>query len=267
MERGICLLSVAAMRREPSHRSELVNQLVFGDPFEILEHHQEWCLIRMAFDGYQGWINLNQMSPLDQVEWQAIQSQTTKTVSTDLIQVLEDKTRDTRFAVGPGCSFPFFDQGRFSLSGKVYEYPGEVFTSKYPAYDQVGRHAMIFLNTPYLWGGRSPMGIDCSGLTQLAYKMAGITIARDASLQAQHGQTIHLINEAQPGDLLFFDNEEQQITHVGILINEGHIIHAHGKVRIDLIDHHGIYNLDLRKYTHQLRIIKRIHAETHQFLR
>lgn len=105
------------------------------------------------------------------------------------------------------------------------------------------------------------MGIDCSGFTQLAFKMAGIVIDRDSSIQATHGETIHLINEARPGDLLFFDNQDQQVNHVGILINEGHIIHAHGKVRIDLVDHHGIYNRDLKKYTHPLRIIKRMMAK------
>lgn len=261
MKRGICLLSVAAMRREPSHRSELVNQLLFGDVYEILEQHQDWFLIKMTYDHYQGWVNYNQVTLLSQAEFQALQNEELKTVSTDLIQVLEDKTLDTSFAVGAGCTFPFFEKGKFSVSGKVYEYPGEVFTVKNHDYQSIVRHAMTFLNTPYLWGGRSPMGIDCSGFTQLAFKMAGIVIDRDSSIQATHGETIHLINEARPGDLLFFDNQDQQVNHVGILINEGHIIHAHGKVRIDLVDHHGIYNRDLKKYTHPLRIIKRMMAK------
>lgn len=258
MKRGICLLSLGCMRSEPAHRSELVNQLLFGDSFSILEQHEEWYLVRLDFDHYQGWVSKNQVSLLEDIEWQALASQKTKTVCTDLVQVLEDRTLDSRFIVGAGCSFPFYEHDKFSLSGKVYHYKGEVFTFQKPDYSRIVPNAMVFLNTPYLWGGRSPQGIDCSGLTQLAFKMAGITIPRDASFQAHHGQTIHLIHEAQPGDLLFFDNPNKEITHVGILVNEGHVIHAHGKVRIDLIDHQGIFNREQGKYTHWLRIIKRI---------
>ena len=246
------------MRQEPSHRSELVNQLLFGDVFEILEQQPEWVHIKLTYDHYQGWVHRNQVSLLEESEWQAIRNEGSKTVSTDLIQVLEDKTLNTSFAVGAACTFPFFEKGKFSLAGKVYEYPGQVHRIEAPDPEQVVMHAMTFLNTPYLWGGRSPFGIDCSGFTQLAFKMAGIIIPRDASIQAQYGEAIHLIHEAQPGDLMFFDNEEQEITHVGIFVNEGHIIHAHGKVRVDLIDHHGIYSRELKRYTHPLRLIRRM---------
>jgi cell wall-associated NlpC family hydrolase len=117
---------------------------------------------------------------------------------------------------------------------------------------------MTFLNAPYMWGGRSPFGIDCSGFTQAVYKLKRIKLLRDASQQSTLGEPLSFLTEAEPGDLAFFDNEEGLISHVGIITDQQHIIHASGKVRIDRIDHEGIYNDEEKRYTHLLRIIKRI---------
>lgn len=119
-------------------------------------------------------------------------------------------------------------------------------------------NAYMYLNAPYLWGGRSPFGIDCSGLSQMAFRLSGINIKRDAWMQAESGENVHLLDESQEGDLAFFDNEEGRITHVGIMVSKNRIIHASGQVRIDAIDHQGIFNLDTKKYSHRLRLLKRI---------
>ena len=118
--------------------------------------------------------------------------------------------------------------------------------------------AYLFLNAPYLWGGKTIFGIDCSGFTQMVYKLNGHQLLRDASQQATQGDPLSFIEESEPGDLAFFDNEEGLITHVGIMLKDNHIIHASGKVRVDRIDHTGIYNNELRTHTHKLRVIKRI---------
>lgn len=265
MKQGICLLSVAALRSEPDPRSEMVSQLVFGDLFEIVDTQKDWLQIRMLFDHYLGWVSANQVELLSESDFSDLQK-SPLAISTDLIQLIEDRTLNTSFAIGAGSSFYFYERGSLSIAGKVFQYLGTV-NDQFPARStQLTELALLFLNTPYLWGGRSPFGVDCSGFMQLVFKMGGIRIPRDASVQASQGDTIHLINEALPGDLLFFDNEDQQITHVGMLINEGHIIHAHGKVRVDLVDHNGIFSRDTRRYTHSLRLIKRIKPNPNNIL-
>jgi len=119
-------------------------------------------------------------------------------------------------------------------------------------------NALLLLNAPYLWGGRSPLGIDCSGFTQLVYRMSGFNLLRDASQQATQGEVLSFIEEAEQGDLAFFDNSEGAITHVGIIMNDNYIIHAHGKVRIDRLDQSGIFNVEKHQHTHKLRMIKKV---------
>ncbi len=259
MEYGVCLLSVVPLRAFPEHQSEMVSQLLFGDLFTVIDKRKDWYQVKMHQDHYQGWVAANQVQGLEESDFLAITANPGNVVAADLLQLLEDKSRGSSFPIGAGCSLPFYEKGKLSVAGKVYEYAGKVIEQAVPVSEGISQIALIFLNVPYLWGGRSAFGMDCSGFTQLVYKMAGLKIPRDSSIQATHGETIHLINEAQPGDLLFFDNQEEQINHVGILLNEGHIIHCHGKVRVDMIDHQGIYNRELKKYTHPLRLIKRIH--------
>ena len=119
----------------------------------------------------------------------------------------------------------------------------------------------MYLKAPYVWGGKSIFGLDCSGLVQQLYGLVGIQLPRDARQQVEHGQPVHFVVQARPGDLAFFDNAEGRIVHVGLVLEEGRILHAHGEVRIDPLDHNGIYNKDLGRYTHKLRIIRRLLAE------
>ncbi|HSV75842.1 MAG TPA: C40 family peptidase [Bacteroidales bacterium] len=256
MNQGICLLSVAGMKAEPSHQSELVNQMVFGDLFEVIRKYKEWLWVRLIYDDYHGWINQNQATELSEEHFIQLKN-APFAVTADLVQIMEDTNLKTSLTLGAGCTLHNFSAGNFSVAGNTYKYFGNAREKSPPEPKQLTEHAIMFLNTPYQWGGRSPFGIDCSGFVQLIFKMAGIFIPRDTSMQVEYGEFIDLIHEALPGDLLFFGEQEKPITHVGMLLTDGLIIHAHGKVRVDLIDHHGIFDREFKKYTHSLRLIKR----------
>jgi len=118
--------------------------------------------------------------------------------------------------------------------------------------------ALQYLNAPYLWGGKSILGIDCSGLVQVVFAMSGIQLNRDASEQVESGQAIDSLSETKPGDLAFFENSNGKIIHVGILLNSHQIIHASGWVKVEAIDSTGIVSAQTGEYTHKLRAIKRI---------
>ena len=139
----------------------------------------------------------------------------------------------------------------------MYRFDG-LTTAGFTKKEKLAENALMYLNAPYLWGGRSPLGIDCSGFTQMVYRLQGVDLPRDAYQQAEVGTTLSFVEESEAGDLAFFDNNEERITHVGIILENNHIIHASGKVRIDRIDQQGIFNKELGTHTHKLRLIKSI---------
>lgn len=258
MKHGFCHLSQVAVRIHPSHQAEMVNQLLFGETYEILDSVNNWKLIRGSFDQYEGFIEEKQVLLLDDEEWKRLLGEKVYFTS-EIVNYVSEVENSHRFLIVAGSSLPGLQNQYFSIAGKKYHFHGEaVEIPSVKLGDKIPETAMKYLGAPYLWGGRSPFGIDCSGLVQVVFNMVGIKLPRDAANQAQVGETIHLHEEALPGDLAFFDNSEGKIVHVGILKDKNSIIHASGQVRIDAIDHHGIFNNDLKKYTHQLRLIKRI---------
>ena len=256
MNQGICLLAMAAMRAEPSHRSELVNQLLFGDIYKIVDKKGDWLFVCLAHDQYKGWIHSNQAELLESDEFELLKH-APHVFSADLVQLLKNNTNNGYLMIGAGCKLYFYDNQKVSLAGKVFEYPGQVTLPKKTTGELLA-NASLFLDVPYLWGGRTPMGLDCSGLAQLIFLMSGFTLPRDASQQALEGEDVHLISAAKPGDLVFFGLPEKNISHVGMIVGEGELIHAYGRVRVDPVDHLGIFNKEMGKYTHYTRLVKRI---------
>jgi len=251
MEYGICNLTVIPLRAEPSERSEQVSQVLFGEVFEVMERKDQWVRIITSFDGYEGWINDLQCASLGQIAYQAHQQAPYNLTCKPVTQAWR-KSNNTVLYLPFGSSLSFLEGTACHIRNEYYEIVGEI-----GAQESVEISAKSFLNVPYLWGGRTHFGIDCSGFTQAIFRQQGVTLKRDAYLQAEQGQTIDFLQETQLGDLAFFDNDEGRITHVGILLGNDKIIHASGKVKIDKIDTNGIYSNDLKRYTHKLRIIKR----------
>ena len=248
MKYGICHLGVIPLRKENDHKSELISQLLYGDSFKIIDQRKDWFKVRLDWDKYEGWITQNQAMLIEEKAHKLIQEQAFL-ASKYLIDFVHLANQQI-FPIPLGS-----DLRSLSLLEHSIEYTPEALSSKR---EDIIQTAYQFLHAPYLWGGKTPMGIDCSGLTQMVYKIHGIPLKRDAYQQAQQGNSLSFIEESQPGDLAFFDNKEGDITHVGILLQNHFILHAHGKVRIDRIDQTGIFNSELQTHSHKLRLIKSI---------
>ena len=255
---GYCNLSIVPCRKDTSDRSEMVTQLLFGEYFEILEIYKNWLRIRSGLDGYEGWIDVKQCLLISRDTYQSLKKQAPSYVA-DILGVLTDEVDTISFPVTIGSLLHFskgkeitIEKRKFAYQGNTMEPSGKVKREK------LVEDAFTFLNSPYLWGGRTPMGIDCSGFTQMVYRLNGINLKRDASQQVEQGEALSFPEEAKAGDLAFFDNEEGAITHVGIILENGQIIHASGKVHVDKFDHLGIYSETQKRYTHTLRVLKKM---------
>lgn len=252
-----CSVSVAPLRREPSHRSEQTSQLLFGERVEVLEHNPEtdWAFVHCAWDGYEGWCKGGQLRGIDRKSYK----------------------KEARISVNHSGSI-HLQQGTISVpaGGELTDLKGSLipagigcgkFRGKKVAIGKAewSTEALIkaansYLHAPYHWGGRTITGIDCSGLIQMAFKLCGKAVLRDAAQQATMGEPVHFLSEAQPGDLAFFDNPEGRIIHVGLLLSSQEIIHATdaaGRVVVDKIDNGGIISVSLKRRTHNLRSIMR----------
>lgn len=254
---GFCRLSIIPLRAEPSDRSEMISQLLFGDHFEILELQEKWCRVRTAYDEYEGWIDPKQLQAIGYEEYAQL-NHVNNVLGLQACHSATDLETGAVHHLLPGTSLPNYEHPTFGAMGAKFQLEGSVVTPNPGKFaTAVEGAAKFYLNAPYLWGGRSPFGIDCSGFTQMVFKQFGIRLKRDAWQQALQGEVVAFLQAASLGDLAFFDNEEGRITHVGIMLGNASIIHASGKVRIDPIDDQGIFNQELNRYTHKLRLIKR----------
>jgi hypothetical protein len=240
------------MRSVASDKAEMVNQILFGEHFKVLENQKKFSKIRLAHDDYEGWICNKQWISIEKENYNKLQKET-PTLSTDILDIIKHEQFQP---IVMGSTLPSYKSGHAFLSEEIYLFEGfttQGFTEK----KYIIENALMYLNTPYLWGGRSPFGIDCSGLTQMVYRLQGIKLPRDG-YQQEAGRTLKSLGESEAGDLAFFENKEGKVAHVGIIMENNNIIHASGKVRIDKLDKQGIFNNDLNTHSHKLSFIKSI---------
>ncbi len=253
MKYGLSDLSIVPMRSDPTDLSEMVNQILFGEQYKIIESRKKFSKIRLSHDKYEGWICNKQLFEIEKEDYDTLLS-SEKNYTTDVLDIIKSDSFQT---IVIGSVLPEIQDSIFGFNKTDYMFEGLTTNGKQEK-GMLITNSMMYLNSPYLWGGRTPFGIDCSGLPQMVYRLNGIDLPRDADEQAEVGTTLSFVEESEPGDLAFFDNAEGKIVHVGIILENNHIIHASGKVRIDKIDQQGIFNTELGKHTHKLRLIKSI---------
>lgn len=239
--KGVCQLSYVPVRSEPADKAEMVTQLLFGESYKILESNNNWTKIKIDQDDYVGWISTNQHTEA----YEGYEPQLTLdklTIASNSNEVL---------ILSPGSLVEFNDKAIIGNSIFKFSHSQDTRTV-----DDLELIARSFVNTPYIWGGKTFMGVDCSGFTQIVFRIIGIALPRDSWQQAELGEEVKF-GEHQKGDLAFFKNETGKITHVGICLDNDTIIHASGKVRIDDFIEKGIRHSDTGNVTHPLAFIKR----------
>lgn len=254
MRYAICPLSVVPVRREPADASEMTTQVLFGEFFKVLERRASWSRIRLYDDGYEGWVSNKQYAEISEEDYAAL-CKSPQIYCAQSVGVCKGESHSLPILIG--SRLPFYENGQLEIAGTKFAFDGHVATGKLPK-SEIVRIAKGFLGAPYLWGGRSFFGIDCSGFVQMCYRLCGRKLPRDAKDQAAGGEVLSFVEEAEEGDMAFFDNDNGDIVHVGIVLADHRIIHASGQVRVDTLDQTGIYNAETRKYTHKLRLLKRL---------
>jgi hypothetical protein len=260
MEYGIATTSVVPMRAEPDERSEMVSQLLWGETFRAEETAGRWLRIRANADRHVGWVNPLMVQQLGDSLWEREAALPYCLCASAICFAADEKTGQHVFIPQGSILYCYNEVAQtFALLDHTYKLkpaPDKLPDGKRAA---VLEAAMRMLNAPYLWGGRTALGLDCSGLTQLAYRLgANVTLPRDAAVQAEKGEAVGFVESAQPADLAFFCNDEGKVVHVGLLLGDRQIIHASGCVHVDTIDNEGIYSKPLKRYTHKLKMVKSI---------
>jgi cell wall-associated NlpC family hydrolase len=252
---AICRVAIAPLRPAASDRAEIATQLLFGDAVEVLEQAEPWWRIRNAYDEYEGWMDFKQLIVVSEEEY--TQAQDYKSLVPPQLVNTITAADGSSFHLPASAALPGYRDGSCHIGNQQFSVTFDPYHVPVASEEKIRELAMFFLNAPYLWGGKTIFGIDCSGFSQSVYKLAGLRIKRDAAQQGEQGETVNFLPEVKTGDLAFFDNAEGRIIHVGIILDQHSIIHASGRIRIDPLDDQGIYNHELSRYSHKTRIIKR----------
>jgi gamma-D-glutamyl-L-lysine dipeptidyl-peptidase len=259
VNKGIANSAYIPLRRDASSSSEMTSQILFGETFDILETGKGlWLRVRNHYDGYTGWINTDASSILDEDSLLVLNKCNPSVLSRRFSSLKKASGNENMIISAGSILHRDSDDTSRVFCGEWYQFENENDGLSGEIHKDLHYLTGEFQNTPYLWGGKSAFGTDCSGLVQTLFRILGIMTKRDTTEQHREGRTVNMLSESKTGDLVFFAEDEENISHVGILLDPARVIHASGHVRIDPIDNQGIYNQALKSYSHKLRLIKRI---------
>ncbi|PHI21769.1 hypothetical protein CEQ90_00335 [Lewinellaceae bacterium SD302] len=254
--------TAVALRAKAKENAELLSQILLGEPLRVISYGKTWSRVQCAEDGFEGYVRSNQIAFVDELTF--LQQKNNPAFALDLFSpILGDRNG---IQVTLGSRLPDFDGMHLSLGGGRYTYSGQAVMSRdiRTEGELMLKLARRMLFVPHLTGGRTPTGIDAAALIQLVARIVNIQLPRTAEAQVNCGRSVDFIVQCQAADLAFFDDSKGNINHVGLLLPDSRIIHVDDRVRIDAIDHYGIFNYDLGKYTHRLRIVKRLLPDSDQ---
>lgn len=248
---AINLTALLPLRKEANEAAEQLTQILFGELIYIIDQIDRWSKIRNVADNYEGWVDSKMITHLDQHEFTRLLHAQVHYINEPLSKTI---INSETIYLPMGSFLCGYDPERelYKVNEVVCSIPKDR-TCVAPLEKSTGalmQMANKMMNAPYLWGGKSILGLDCSGLTQVACRMAGIVLPRDARQQIHHGQVISSLSEAHTGDLLFFATADQKVKHVGIYVSLNKILHASGYVHIDELDVSGNIISKITSYSH-----------------
>ena len=239
MDYGIIDLNIVPVRKNNDAKSEMINQLFFGESITIIKTKEKWSFISSNIDKYQGWIRNLHFKLIKKSEYKILSKSDSVFSKSEII--IKNDTSEITIPTGSLLS---------SVKFLNYSYVDE------GEYKSLLETIKSFINSPYLWGGKTKNGVDCSGLVQSIFKTLNIILPRDSKEQSNFG--VEIKEGYKLGDLAFFGENANKISHVGILVDNETIVHAYGKVRMDKINSSGIYNIEEERITHFLQKVNRI---------
>lgn len=259
---AINLIPVLPLRADAAEESELVSQILYGEILTVLQLAGRWANVENFADGETGWVDRKMLTFINKAQFDEYSKTMNLRVYFPVMECRCSNAENGEKLLLPGGSIVHDNWNFKIINSPVIFSPADIYYKMYPPENPDGNFiaamAKKYLNSPYLWGGKSAFGIDCSGLVQTVYGIAKIQLPRSSARQAEHGEEVHFLDDARAGDLAFFGKENGRISHVGILLNSSQIIHASGWVKTEIIDNHGIISANTNTHTHVLRTIKRI---------
>ena len=261
MVKGISLHSVVPVRAEARESAEQNTQMLFGELCTVLEEIPGWSRIKLEIDGQEGWVDAKMICPMKSEEYTSYKTSlsTSARVVFPIAYAVSENNSQT-LPLTAGTQLANYKDGHFEVLGVRFCIDPTMTISQPLTLNEENllRTVRFFLNTPYLWGGKNALGMDCSGFTQVIMSLFGKQLLRNASEQVSQGEEIAQLSQAQAGDLAFFDHKDGKISHVGIIIDSQRIIHCSGRVKVEKLDEIGIFNAEMGNYSHNLVQIRRI---------